>query len=350
MVLLERILTLTKIFQTVGLAPFSYSVSTGKWETNRSLGCITFIFIIVTVITTVLPTIFHEHFINPKNSRIAKTTVNVICIAINLHTFCALIENFCKRHRHIRLMHLFQKLEISINRTQSVRLEYGVIQRMFRRFLIFEFFEIALVILLEYDLTVRIGDQRSVNVIIVYMIPFILSTLSSIQAISYISLLFRNIEALDRFTDDLMAKGNVSVNRWFVTPARFRKNTIDAPNLILLKQIYRLIFECAIVINNLMYWSLPIGLINYLFLLTFHSFWIIRAIFGNHPSKIAIIIFNSFWSTIISLNILLITMNCKRSRDTVSRPSIKSRFINNLNYENIKIFIFLFVNRLQVCV
>lgn len=311
---------MTKIFQTVGLAPFSYSVSTGKWETNRSLGCITFIFIIVTVITTAFPTIFNERFIHHEDDRMSVIISNVSYITINLHTFCALIENFCKRHHHIRLMHLLQKLEISINRTKSVRLKYGTIQRMFRRFLILVFSEIASLLLLEcFECWIlHTGDQRCVNYLIVYSIPFILSMLSSIQVISYIALLFRNIDALERFTDDLVAKGNVSVNRWFVTPARFRKNTIDAPNLILLKRIYRLIFECAIVINNLMYWSLPIGLMNYFFILTFNLFWIIEAIIRNIPSEIAIIIFNSVWLTIISLNILFITMNCKRIRDTVS--------------------------------
>lgn len=349
MVLLQRILTFTKIFQIVGLAPFSYSVSIGKWETNRSLGCITFIFIIVTIVTTALLTIFNEHFIDYDNTdQITIITFNILCITINVHALCALIENFCKRHRHIRLMHLFRKLEISLNRTANVRLEYAVIQRMFRNFLIFGFFEFALLLLLECNLIVHTGDQRSVNYLIAYAIPFILSLLYNIQTIAYVALLFRNIEALDRFTDDLMAKDTKSVNRWFATPARLRKNTtIDEPNLILLKKIYRLIFECVIVINNLTYWSLPIGLMHNFFIETFNVFWIIGTIILNDPSKIALITLSSAWIIINSFNILFITINSKRSRDTVSVISSKS-FNNNIKiHENYRIF---FVNRLQMCV
>lgn len=319
MVLLKHLLTLTKIFQILGLAPFSYSVSTSKWETNRSLECITFIFIIVITNTTALPIIFNESFIDYNSEdRISAIISNVMLVTINLHAFCALIENFLKRHRYTKLLNSFRKLEKSFNKTASVRLKYKVIQRMFRNFLIFGSFEVSFLLVLKWFAFLNDADQRGQLFLIIYLIPFIVSVLSYIQAIAYISLLFRIIEAFDRFTDGLVAKSNVSVNRWFATPARFRKNTVDERDLIFLKYIFCLIFECSTIINNLTYWSLPIGIVNELFLLTFNVFWIIGSFFENGPFNTALIVFCTVWITMTSLNILFITTNCERARNQVS--------------------------------
>lgn len=317
MTLFECISTFTKICQFCGLAPFSYSASLDKWETNRSLGFITFIFIIVITISSALPIIFNESFVDYNNDQISAIIFNVMLVTINLHAFFAMIENFSKRHHHIKLMNLFRKLEQSFNRSASARLKYEVIQRMFRNFLFLGCFEISFLLVLGCY-AIIFGSQIGQNFMIAYLIPFILSMLSYIQAIAYISLLFRNIEAFDRFTDELVIKGNISINQWFATPVRSQQNTVNESDLIWLKRIHCLIFECSTIINNLTYFSLPIGLLNELLLLTINVFWIIGSIIENDPSKIALIMFCSVWITITLLNVLFITINCGRVRNQVS--------------------------------
>lgn len=321
MTLAESISTFTRICQFCGLAPFSYSALFDKWETNRSLECITFIFIIVITTTAAFPIIFNKSFIDYENDgHIFAIIYNVMLVTINLHAFCALIENFFKRNRYIKLLNLFRKLEKSFNRSASGQLKCDVIQRMFRNFLIFGCFEISFLLALTFYSILFGSDQRGQFYLIFYSIPFILSVLSYIQAIAYVSLLFRNIEAFDQFADNLVAaKGNVPVNQRFATLAGHRKNTVDECDLILLKQIYCLIFECSIIINNLTYWSLPIGLLNELFILTFNFFWIIGSIIDNNdPFETVLIVFCSIWITMTSFNVLFITINCERVRNQVS--------------------------------
>lgn len=307
--------------QFCGLAPYSFTES--QWKLNRSFEMLTILLAVVIVISSIAVSIFNEYFFQPNEHKIANIIFVAMLITINIHAFIILIEIFVKRHQHIKLLDSFQKLEKLLQKTDRFRLNCTDIKRMCHRHIIFWFIEIISMMFVESLILIKSGEFGDINYVIVYLIPYFLCKLNYIQAMSYISILRKNAEALDDYSKHLMEK---SEQKMIVRPfllkswktLRPKKNKIDEKVFILLRKVHSSIWECSVIINNIMYWSMPMGILNEFLLMVFNLFWFVTFLLSKMDNDLLVFAFIILWIIITVINVLFITVNCMNTCEVVS--------------------------------
>lgn len=329
MSLFESISVFIKICQLCGLAPFSYSKTTVRWQANPLLGFLTYFLLIIILIISIVATVFNQYFIDSTQHEIAILIFIVMLVTVNIHTSTILLEIIFKRNYHLKFLILLQKLEILFKATHCIKLNYSEIRKMCRRFLCFWFLEIILLVIIQSSSLIRSKDQIGINYTIIYFIPYVLSKLNYVQSVTYVSLLHQNIKALNQYAEHLSRKYEESMkNRFLKKPISFRieawdtlrlrTNRVDEPTLRILRQIYCIIWECSIILNDIIYWSMPTGIFNEFALLVFNCYFFIGLLLANGEYSIITMLLVVTWATSTVINILFITLNFKRTNDEVS--------------------------------
>lgn len=88
----------------------------------------------------------------------------------------------------------------------------------------------------------------------------------------YISLIRQKVLMLFEYSQKIAkiaARAVIKVQSW---PANHLACKMDESVIFCVQKMYRLIWECSVIVNDIAYWSIPIGIFNDLFILTLNTF------------------------------------------------------------------------------
>lgn len=312
-----------KLCSVFGLTPFSRVPGTSKWTKNRLNGIITVSYLIMVIVIFLLCLIFNGTIIDHTDSGIIVAIVVYTIVIICLHSFLTLCETFSKRDRHIKLLNLFAKLESLSTHYQGVQLDYIGIKRTIHRVVLFWTLETFGLLILNVLILFKTRDQNDLCFVLTYTLPHLISKLSYIYWIVLVTILHENVRALMTYSRSLCgSKENMrpdippfEVFSW--TYRKSRSGKFSAATFELFTRCYCTIWESSVLINDVVFWSFPIGFLNEFSVLVFNCFFLIKMIQSLPNVELMPFIHTILWATSNLVNVILLTSTCERAAEAV---------------------------------
>lgn len=155
---------------------------------------------------------------------------------------------------------------------------------------------------------------------------YILSKLSCVYKVCLVTLIHENLKVLNKYIKSVSKRNRYYICETFSNPnykhrkiefSRTSKVDMNPEMILLLKRLYCGTWEASTIIENLTYWSLPIGCANDFFVLTSNSYWFFLNLFTRSRNYTIYILLLLFMSTSLG-NMILIAYNSNRSAQNVS--------------------------------
>lgn len=288
MSLFESIKPLIQICQFLGLAPFSMNSTTLKWEQNVSLKVFSIIFIVGNGTVLVCGLILNDSVVNHKDMKMRVILMNIFIISCQTHAMFALVEFYLNCDKQVKLLNTFEQLDLLMKQQLNMHIDYVKLKRTCHRIILVWICEICA--LLSTDLFSYQQTKNKYNLIYIFIfIPsYILSKLSYAYIMMLVSLVHENIDVLNSYLI-LVTKQNgyyVCEHRSDLKQKKRKfsntsKVNLNLEKLLFIKNTYCEIWQAAIKVQNIIYWSFPIGCTKDFYVLLFNSYWLSISIFIN---------------------------------------------------------------------
>lgn len=329
MSLFETIKPLIRICRLAGLTPFSM-----EWRTLNSsvfLRRLSNIFVVCIVIFMFVIILFNEVFISYKEySPLQRVFLTLYMLLNHLHAVVALVEFYLKRQNQIDLFNRFEKFDFSLKQNLKMHIEYSKLKVTCWRFI---FGWICGICAFAFPVILSAIQDKSEYLIYytIYLLVFLPSSmvrkLSYVYSMMMVTLVHEYINLLNNYLKSVNKR-----NGYYICPtfsnqknsllknehSDHRKDYIDAEMLVFIKRSYCNIWESAQKIQNLMYFSIPIGLSTDMFVLILYSYWAFLCLFLPGWDQIAYYLLPIMNITMNLGYVVFLANNCNRAAESVS--------------------------------
>lgn len=337
MSLFNSLKSLIQICQFSGLAPFSLNQNRGQWESNPSLKILTIIHLVFVGGTLLIGLIFSDSIIDFKAPKLRITLFIVLMLLNHLYALFVLFELFKKRNKQIKLLNFFEKLDILFKNRLNMHVDYSKLKIACHRFIIIWLCEISGVIIPDVIFYVQTKNSYTIAFFATFILPFILCKLSYAHSLMFVTLVRENLNVMNKFIRSINKQNGyymreTSSNQTNYKHKKFgyvrRSKIVDLNSEMIsfLKRVYGEIWHASKTIENLTYWSLPIGCTNDVIVLISNCYWFFMVLFIRGRNLmlyilLLILIFGSF------VNMLLIAHNCDQTAESVSENFKNQNFV-----------------------
>lgn len=344
--LFESIKHMIGLCQILGLAPFSLSVEKRKWTQNRRNKIILLCFFCLTVASAGIGIACIVYLLHSGYPTLSVFIYSYTIIIVFVHVFAVFIEHYYMRSLHVRLLNLFGKLECASVYYQGPRLDCVRIKRNI--FGIISYWVLGTFGLVLWNNVSFITSENAEDIMfpLAYTLPFILTKLSSVYAMSLITILRYHILALIEHVKALCNEVDDEIDRIAFKNLNmdYRRNLrheISVNQLEFLKRVYTMIWNASILFKNIFQWSIPISLLNDSSILVFNCYFICAKMVQNPDVDIDDTFYSLVWMALNCINIIFITSTCGRTLEEVTSEFELSDTLANLNYLKFQIYVFL---------
>lgn len=282
MSLFDSIKPLIRVCQLSGLTPFSMNKTSIKWESNHSLKVLSIILIVFVGTILLSGLIFRESIIDYKRSKIRNALVITFMVLNHINAIFALLELFKKRDRQINLLNLFESLDFLFKNRLNMHINYLKLKTACHRFIIVWICEISGLIISNIIIYIQTKDNYTIAFFIMLIPHYVLCKLSYAYAVLLVTLVYEDFSVLNQYIKSVTKQNGYYVCETFLNKNDFKNSKMDHfknskfhvnPEMILfMKSVYCDIWEASKEIENLTYWSLPIGCAYDFFVLTSNSY------------------------------------------------------------------------------
>lgn len=328
MSLFDPIWPVIQICQLSGLAPFSMNQTTLKWESNPALKILSIILICCMCSILLNTIIFNDYFIDYSLASNRVVLFNLFLFLNHLHAFSVLVELFKNRNQQINLLNMFEDIDFSLRQHLNMNVDYGKLKASIRQIIIVWMCEVAALLISDILLLIQIQDKYHLRYFSVFIPPYILCKLSYAYSMTLVTIGQENIDVLSKYLRSVSKQNgyyisdtishrkdsNCNKRKWNINES---KMNINLKTLLFMKEIYSKIWEAFRSVQNLMYWSYPIGLSNGLFVLIFNVYLLTFNIFVYNRATFLYLFFVLHIASDL-INMLLIAKICSKVVKSVS--------------------------------
>lgn len=311
-----------KLCNVFGLTPYARVPGRFKWTRNRANEMRTISFLVIIIVIFLLCTIFNGVIIDYTDPDLIVAILVYTILIICSNAFLILLETFLKRDQHIKLFNLFVKLESLSEHYQDVELDYIGLKRTIRRVIFFWTFETFGLFSLNILVLINTMDINDVCFVLMFTLPHLMNKLSCSYWIVLVAILHENVISLMTYTKKLCVNHakHPDIPPFEIYNLKYKKTRggkISATTIEFLSRCYCSIWEASNLLNDIVFWSFPIGFLNEFSLLVFNCFFFIRMIqLSENAGYISIVQIISS-ATANLLNIMLLTSSCETTTETV---------------------------------
>lgn len=354
MSLFDSIRPLIQICQFSGLTPFSMNHRTSKWELNSALIVLSLVIIAGNSALLFCGIIFNDSFIDYSRPKIRILLLAFLLFLNQAHAMFALLELFLNRNKQVDLLNTFEHINNLFKQNLNMSVDYAKLKGKCRRIIlvwICEIFGLLIADILDY---VETKEHRKIPYFLIFISSYILCKLSYAYTMILVSLTHEHIDVLNRYLKSVTKQNGYYICETFSNRNNFKRKSVNIGNvglsiksLLILKNIYWRVWEASISIENLTYWSLPVGSFNDFFVLLFNSYWFFSSIFFRALPLSTLLLLSILIASNLG-NMYFIALNCNKASRTVSFAARKSKFLSiNENY-NLCIFRCLFFYQMSI--
>lgn len=320
MTLFNSITTLIRICRYTGLAPFLMDQNTLK--SSPVLRLLSKIVIVSIILLMFFVVVFNKTFINHEKPMINIVFLNIFMFLNHLHALVAVFEYFKNCDKQINLLNKFKMLDIFAKQKLDMHIDYRKLQIVCRRIIYVWISQIfALIISL-----ILIADTYAAYYALIFLPSCIVRKLSYAYSMMWVTLINENIDLLAKYLKSVSKRNGYYICDTFSNRKYFGEKSgqskqhtanIDVKMILLIKESYSEIWESAATIQNMVYFSLPVGFSDDIFVLIFHSFWFFTCVLLAW-TQITFYLFPLI--NIISnlSNIFFLVYNCDKAVESVS--------------------------------
>lgn len=282
MSLFDSIKPLIQVCQFTGLTPFSMNRTSIKWESNHSLKILSIILIFCVGTLLLSGLIFSESIIDYKRTKIRTALLITFMVLNYIHAIFALLELFKKREKQINLLNLFENVDILFKNRLNMHIDYLKLKNACHRFIIVWICEISGFIISNIMVYIQTKDSYNIAFSAMVVLPHVLCKLSYAYSVMLVTLVHEDLSVLNQYIKSITKQNgyyvcetvlnrNVCKNRK-MDLFKNSKFNVNPEMILFMKSVYCNIWEACKAIENLTYWSLPIGCAHDFFVLTSNSY------------------------------------------------------------------------------
>lgn len=335
MSLFNSISPLIRICRYTGLAPFLMDQNTLKSSpVLRYLSKIVIVFIVLLMFFVVA---FNKTFINHEKPKINIVLLNIFMFLNHLHALVAVFE-YCRKHdKQIELLNEFKNMDIFAKKKLDMHIDYGKLRIVCRRFIYVWICQVSGFIITVSLINIQTLDSYTIYYALIFLPSCVVRKLSYAYSMMWVTLIHENITLLAKYLKSVSKLNGYYICETFSNRRYFgqksgnskqNERNFDISTLLLIKQSYSEIWESSAEIQNIMYFSLPIGLTDDLFVLIFHCFWFFLCLLLG-KSEITMYLFPLTNITSNLSNIFFLAYNCNKAAESVSNIQL---FFQNLSF------------------
>lgn len=320
MSLFDSIKPLLRVCQFFGMAQFSMNKSKMKWTPSLIFKCFSILSTFLMMILTITAITFNQLFLSPSDPMIYRVLLYALMFLSHLHALFVLFECILKRDEQINLLNMFEKLDFLLKKNLNMNINYLKLRSICRNVVLVWICEIVAFLFLNILLYIPSKRASIFFYMLFYLPSFLVSKLSYAYSITLVTLIEVNIVVVNRYLESVTRR-----NGYYICNNLNRKrdltendNCIETKKLLFIKRAYSDIWKAAILVNKLIYFSLPAGLSNDIFVLIFYLYWFFLCLFIVSEGK------SAFLYQLISIisyfsNIYRIAHNCSSATKTVRK-------------------------------
>lgn len=257
-----------------------------------------------------------------------------IIITIYIHSIVVLVETYLKRDQHVKLLNQFEELNRTFEKNKNIQFDQMDIKRTCNRYLKWYMLILLFIAVIDVLFLIRSKNRFSAHFTLIYSFPFALSKLSYVYSMSLVSFIRHYIDALTTYSEWLNKEKPYSPNKTFVNPNEFKmskwkyiklyRSEVSSSSLLFIKQSYCQIWEASIIVNNILYYSLSLGILNEFLVLIIFNFSFISSTLRRYKASetkdirvLSVLLNLSFIASVIVI-ILFLTGTCRKTTVAVS--------------------------------
>lgn len=335
MTFFDAIKPLIKLCHILGLAPYSRVANTSTWTKNRLYESVTFGYFIINVALFAVYFIFNSVFVDYTDPSLIIAICIYSFVIVCVQTFIVLCESLNKRNQHIKLLNIFEKLESIFKQNHKIHFDNLRLKRIQRRAILFWILETFGLLTMNFIIWLKSNALDELFFFVMYTLPSLISKLSFIFWIILVVILQENVNTLMKYTKlfvqfkiDAM-KHDTKSFKFFHGKYRETYATRDNQNLLeYLKKCYILLWEASILINDIVFWSFPVGFLNELSVLVFNCFFTIK-ILQLPEIPFVNLLHISLWGAMNLINVIFVATMCGETVEDV----ILETFVLNMKHK-----------------
>lgn len=332
MSLAKSISSTLKMCQFGGLSSYSYSESAGHWRFNPSLALLNKLLIILLTTSSIITCVYQEKIIRRDKGETAVITLALWLIMINFRAFVNLLESSAKQDQHLKIMNSFRELEKMFENIVEYRVRCRFIKNMCHKFIILLVTEWIALLTIQMAIDFNSGDSFDLKFWIAYSFPYLFTRLSQMQIMTYILLIRQKVLMLSEYSQKMAKMSELPKRKLFATRAIIKVESWPANQLVCkldesviyrVQKMHRLIWECSVIVNDITFWSAPIGIFNDFIILIFNTFWFVVFLLDDLETPFELFLFLFLWILSTLKAILFTTISCEMTNSAVSQYSVQ---------------------------
>lgn len=328
MSLFDSIERLIQMCQFFGLAPFSMNKKTSKWEPNSGLQMLSIFVIIYIGIILIVVIVFNDNFINYNNSKIHIVLHSMFLVLSQTHALFALVELFIKRKQSVQLLNTIENLDILLKKHLNMNINYGRLKTTCRRFFILWMCEIVGVVISGTFIYIETKNPFTPRYFLMFVPAYALCKMSYVYSMILVALIDESLDVLNIYVKSITKKNGYYLREIVSNQHELKRKRINYFNenrtefspkaLLFLRSAYSKMWSASVQVRNITYWSLPFGITNEFYVLTFNSFLLSMNFFRQaHVASMYVLTLIDIFSDLV--NVLCIARICSKAADTVSQ-------------------------------
>lgn len=330
MSLAKSISSILKICQFGGLSSYSYSESAGHWRFNPIFGLLNKLLMILLMTSSIIICVYQEKIIRRDKGETAVLTLRLWLIMIHFRAFVNLLESSVKQDQHLKIMNSFRELEKMFENIVEYRVRCRFIKNVCHKFIILLITEWVALFTIQMTMAIHSEDSFDLIFWIAYSFPYLFTRLSQMQIMTYILLIRQKVLMLSEYSQKMAKIHELPKRKLFATravikvqswPANHLGCTLDESAIYRVQKMHRLIWECSVIVNDITFWSAPIGIFNDFIILIFNTFWFVVFLLDDYETPFALFLFLFLWILSTLKAVLFTTINCEITNSAVSQYS-----------------------------
>lgn len=300
-----------------------------KWGASFLLGIWSIIIIIFIALLILCALIFNDIFINHKILKMRAVLLNMFMFLNHTHALSVLLELFVKRGQQAKLLNLFGRLDLLLRQRWNMHVDCKKLKLICLQIICVWLCEIFALLTIDVLHFIQTKDTHVIFFILFFVPSYILSKLSYAYFLILVVIIQENIEVLNKYLISVTKQNGYYVCENMNCFQNGRENrernylgvnkiSIDPQTVLFIKQTYSEIWEATEIIKNLIYFSLPVGLSNDVFVLVFNCFWFFTSLLQN-ANAITFYLFPLILMASNFGNMIFIAHNCSTAVETVSK-------------------------------
>lgn len=323
--------------QLSGLIPFSMYAEPMRFERNRFWEIITwFWFFVNFAVLAVILLLYRDMIGVSSKSALSQALLYIIIIMNYVHTMFALLENFFKRDRYIRMLNILLELNDKFEREFELRMNYAALKKTYRKGLLVWLFEMIALIVLNYVRFQQAGIEEITNFSVFFMPTYVFGSLSYIFATTSVAIIRYSMDVLAIYLEDITRAQVIFVQNKRQETSKWKQIKGEKPQLCMeklyfIKRSYNRVWEISMTVSNLIYLTMPIGCVNEFLILVFNGYWLFLYLLNDQAVHILFYVFVSCWSVASLTNLIYVANSCTSAVDTVNSKRM-SPFLGGMTF------------------